>query len=84
MLCNSWTFQTNVKSLDSSPPRFGKKLSELCFKSFCMKELKDAILSQNHRRSQGGGAGDPGPLNRNATNNKSLTRKPCLFNFSVF
>ena len=26
-----------------------------------MKELKGAILSQNHRRSQGGGPGGPGP-----------------------
>ena len=25
-----------------------------------MKELKGAILSQNHRRSQGGGPGGPG------------------------
>ena len=35
-----------------------------------MKELKGAILSQNHRRSQGGGPGGPGSLNRNATNDK--------------
>ena len=47
-----------------------------------MKELKSAILSQNHRRSQGGGAGDPGPLNGNATNDKSLTKKACFFIFS--
>ena len=26
-----------------------------------MKELKGAILSQNHRRSQGGSPGGPGP-----------------------
>ena len=26
-----------------------------------MKELKGAILSQNHRRSQGGGTGGPEP-----------------------
>ena len=34
---------------------------------FFMKELKGAILSQNHGRSQGsgsgGGPGGPGPLN---------------------
>ena len=49
-----------------------------------MKELKDAILSQNHRRSHGGGSGDAGPLNRNATNDKSLTKKPCFFIFGFF
>ena len=49
-----------------------------------MKELKGAILSQNHRRSQGSGQGDPGPLNRNATNDKSLTKKPCFLIFSFF
>ena len=48
-----------------------------------MKELKDAILPQNQRRSQGGGPGGPGPLNRNATNDKNLTKKPCFFIFSV-
>ena len=32
-----------------------------------MKELKGAILSPNHKRSQEGG---PGLLNRNATNAK--------------
>ena len=31
--------------------------------SFFMKELKGAILSQNHRRSQGGGREGLGPLN---------------------
>ena len=46
-----------------------------------MQELKDAILSQNRRRSQGGGSGGPGPLNRNATNDKNLTKKPCFFHF---
>ena len=30
---------------------------------FFMKELKGAILSQNHRRSQGGGPGGPGSFN---------------------
>ena len=29
---------------------------------FFMKELKGAILSQNHWRTQGGGPGGPGPL----------------------
>ena len=46
-----------------------------------MKELRGAILSQNHWRSKGGG---PGPLNRNATNDKNFTKKPCFFIFSFF
>ena len=46
-----------------------------------MQELKGAILSQNHRRSQGAGSGGPGPLNRNANNDKTLTKKPCFFHF---
>ena len=45
-----------------------------------MKELKGAILSQNHRRSQGGGPGGLGPLDRNATNDTNLTKK-VLFQF---
>ena len=49
-----------------------------------MKELKGAILSQNHRRSHGGSPGGPGPLNQNATNGKNLTKKPCFFIFSFF
>ena len=52
-----------------------------------MKELKGAILSQNHRRSQGGGPEGPGPLNRNATNDTNLTKKPFLHlpvSFSIF
>ena len=49
-----------------------------------MKELKGAILSQNHRRSLGGGLGGLGPLNRNATIDKNLTKKPWLFIFSFF
>ena len=40
-----------------------------------MKELKGTILSQNHRRSQGGGPGGPGPLNRNATDDKIYQKK---------
>ena len=40
-----------------------------------MKELKGAILSQNHRQSQGGDPGGPGPLNQNATNDTNLTKK---------
>ena len=51
---------------------------------FLKKELKDAILFQNHRRSQGDGPGGLGPLNQNATNNKNLTKKPCFFSFSSF
>ena len=46
-----------------------------------MKELKGAILSQNHRRSQGGGPGGPDPLNRNATNDKNLTKKVLFVHF---
>ena len=48
-----------------------------------MKELKGAILSQNHRRSQEGGPGGVGPLNRNATNDKILTKKSFVSSFSV-
>ena len=49
-----------------------------------MKELKDAILSQNHWRSQGGGTGGPGPLNLNATNdNNNLTKKTLTEKFDV-
>ena len=39
-----------------------------------MKELKGAILFQNHRRSQVGGPRGPGLLNWNATNDKNLTK----------
>ena len=46
-----------------------------------MKEVKGAILSQNHRRSQEGGPGGPGPLNRNATNDKTLTKKALFLHF---
>ena len=46
-----------------------------------MKELKGAILSQNHRRSQGGGPGGPGPLKQNATNDTNLTKKVLFFHF---
>ena len=46
-----------------------------------MKELKGAILSQNHRRSQGGGPGGPGPLNRNAANDTNLTKKVLVLSF---
>ena len=48
---------------------------------FFMKELKGVILSQNHMRSQGGGSGGPGPFNRNATYNKSFTKKALFFHF---
>ena len=48
-----------------------------------MKELKVAILSQNHRQSQGGGQGGPGPLNQNATNDTNLTTKFSV-SFSIF
>ena len=47
-----------------------------------MKELKGAILSQNHRRSQGDGPGGPGPFNRNAINDKNLA-KSFVSSFSV-
>ena len=46
-----------------------------------MKELKGAILSQNHRLSQGGGPGGPGPLNRNATNDANLTKKVLFLHY---
>ena len=48
---------------------------------FLMEELKGAILSQNHRRSQGCGPGGPGPLNRNATNDANLTKKALFLHF---
>ena len=48
-----------------------------------MQELKVAVLSQNHRRSQGGDPGGPESINRNASNNKNLT-KNLLSSFSVF
>ena len=47
-----------------------------------MKELKGAILSENYRRSLGGGPGGPGFLNWNATNDKNLTKKPYFVIFS--
>ena len=46
-----------------------------------MKERKGAILSQNHRRSQGGGPGGRGPLNQNATNDANLTKKVLFLHF---
>ena len=46
-----------------------------------MKELKGTILSQNHGRSQGSDSGGPGPLNRNATNDKNLTKKTLVLHF---
>ena len=49
-----------------------------------MKELKGAILCQNHRRSQGGGTGGLGPLNRNATNDTNLTKKALFLHFYFF
>ena len=61
-----------------------KSLFNFALNVFFMKELKGAILSQNHGRSQGGGPGGPGPLNRNATNDKNLTKKPCFFIFCFF
>ena len=45
-----------------------------------MEELKGAILSQHHRRNQGGGSGVPGPLNQNDTN---LTKKSLVSSFSL-
>ena len=49
--------------------------------SFFVKELNGAILSQNHRRSQKGGPGGLGPLSRNATYNKNLTKKGLFLHF---
>ena len=54
---------------------------------FFMKEFKGAILSQNHRLSQGGGPGGPDPLHRNATNDKILLKSLIslfLVSFSIF
>ena len=51
---------------------------------FFINKLKGAIISQNHCRRQGGGSGSPGPLNRNATNDKNFTKKPCFFIFRFF
>ena len=51
---------------------------------FFKKEIKSAILFQNHRRSQEGGPGGAGPFNQNAINDKNLTKKPCIFIFSFF
>ena len=48
-----------------------------------MKEIKGAILSQNHKRNQEGGPGGPGPLNRNATNDTNLTKKSLVSSVSV-
>ena len=48
-----------------------------------MEELKGAILSQNHRRSQGGGTGGSGPLNQNATNDTNLTKKVLFLHFQL-
>ena len=48
---------------------------------FFKKELKGAILFQNHRRSHVGGPGGPGPLNRNATNDTNLTKKVLFLHF---
>ena len=50
---------------------------------FFVKERKGAILSQNHRRSQGGGPGGQGAFNRNAINDKNLEKK-LVSSFSVF
>ena len=46
-----------------------------------MKEIKGAIVSQNHRQSQGGGTGGLGPLNQNATNDTYLTKKVLFLHF---
>ena len=82
---NSWTFQKTVKWLDSSPPRFGKEVILILLQMlFFMKELKGAILSQNHWRSQVGGPESPGPVNRNATIDKNLTKKFFFFIFGFF
>ena len=47
-----------------------------------MKELKAAILSKNHTRSQEGFPGGPGPINWNATNTK-IWKKRLVSSFSV-
>ena len=49
-----------------------------------MKELRGAILSQNHWRSQGVAEETRAPPNQNATNGKNLSKKPCFFIFRFF
>ena len=47
-----------------------------------MKELRSAILSQDH--SQGGGTGGPGPSIEMPPMTKIQQKKPCFFIFSFF
>ena len=67
-----------------------KSFFKFCFKRVFKQELKGAILSQNNQRgvarggSQRGGPGGPGPLNRNAINDKSLTKKALFPHFHLF
>ena len=58
-----------------------KSLFNFALNVFFMKELKGAILSQNHRRSQGSGPGGPEPLNWNATNDKNLPKNTLFLHF---
>ena len=84
MSCNSWRFQKLSSDLTRVLHVLEKSYFTFALNVFFMKEVKGAILSQNHRRSQGGGPWGPSPLNRNATNVKSLTKKPGFFIFSFF
>ena len=61
MSSNSWKFQKTVKGLDSSSPLFRNYFSFALNVFLFMKELKGAILSQNHRRSQGVAQGARAP-----------------------
>ena len=74
----------NCQVTDSSPARLEKSYFNFALNVFFEKELKGAILSQNHRRSQGVGLGGQGLLNRNTNNDKNFTKKPCFFIFSFF
>ena len=49
-----------------------------------MKELKGAILSQNHRRSQETGAVGPSTPQLKCHQWQKFDKKPCFFNFSFF
>ena len=58
-----------------------KSLFNFALNIFFMKELKGAILSQNHKRSQESSPRGPRPLNWNATNDKNLTKKALFLHF---
>ena len=63
---NVMQFLEVLKKLSSDLTRvlhvLEKSYCNFALNVFFMKELKGAILSQNHRRSRGGGSECPGPL----------------------